>query len=61
MTARARASVTARRPRSQPGPIYLIRLRGRNGSDDIRSLRAILKTLLRQHRLRCIAISKEVS
>jgi hypothetical protein len=47
-----------RRPRSK-GPIYLIRLRGENGSDDIRSLRAILKMLLRRHRLVCITIKEE--
>jgi hypothetical protein len=35
-------------------PTYVIELRGRDAGD-IRHLRAILKTLLRRHRLRCVA------
>jgi hypothetical protein len=41
------------------GPVFVIRLRGRPGADGIRSLRAILKNLLRHHRLRCISIGEE--
>jgi hypothetical protein len=48
MTASARRKVGIRRP------TYVIELRGR-GAGDIRHLRAILKTLLRRHRFRCVA------
>jgi hypothetical protein len=60
--ARAKASIAATAPRrARPqAPIYTIKLRGRSsGPDDIRSLRAILKTLLRRHRLRCVSVSEE--
>jgi hypothetical protein len=40
-------------------PIFVIKLQGRPGLDGIRSLRAILKALLRRHQLRCIAVSEE--
>jgi hypothetical protein len=37
----------------------VIRPRGRPGVDDIHSLRAILKTLLRRHQLRATSASEE--
>jgi hypothetical protein len=43
---------------SGTSPIFIIRLRG-NGSDDIRKLCLLLKTLLRRLGLRCIGISQE--
>jgi hypothetical protein len=46
------------RPKS---PVFVIRLRARPGSDGIRSLRAILKTLLRRHRLVCVDAREERS
>ena len=41
------------------GPIYLTRLRGPPGMADIHALRALLKTLLRRYRLRCISVGEE--
>ncbi len=41
------------------GPIYVIRLQGKPGAAGIRALRAILKALLRRHKLRCISIGEE--
>jgi hypothetical protein len=49
------------RPRLN-GPIFVVRLRGRagaRGADNIRDLRAILKVLVRWHRLRCIDVREE--
>jgi hypothetical protein len=42
-------------------PIFVIKLRARPGADGIRALRAILKVLLRRHRLVCIDAREEPS
>jgi hypothetical protein len=42
-----------------PSPVFVIKLRARPGDDGIRSLRAILKTLLRRHRLVCVDAREE--
>jgi hypothetical protein len=39
-------------------PVYIVRLRSLRG-DGIRELRAILKTLLRRHAVRCLSIEVE--
>jgi hypothetical protein len=39
--------------------VFTIRLLGRPGVDDIRDLRAILKSLLRRHQLRCVDLCEE--
>src|SRR6516164_8115680 len=36
-------------------PVFMIKLRGRAGADNIKALRAILKALLRRHQVRCIS------
>jgi hypothetical protein len=41
--------------------VFVIKLRARPGRDGIHALRAILKTLLRRHRLRCIDAREERS
>ena len=43
----------------QDYPIYLIRVRSTRNGDDIRKLRAILKTLLRRFGFRCVSIVEE--
>ena len=43
----------------QGRPIYLIRVRSTGSGDDIRKLRWILKTLLRQYDLHCVSIEQE--
>ena len=40
-------------------PIFVLRLCGEPGVDDIRALRAILKVLLRKYRWRCVSIGPE--
>jgi hypothetical protein len=40
-------------------PVYLIRLQGQPGDDGIRSLRWLLKRLLRGHQLVCVSVSEE--
>jgi hypothetical protein len=47
--------------RRLPAPIFVIKLRARPGADGIRSLRAILKALLRRHRLVCVDAREEPS
>jgi hypothetical protein len=39
---------------AHPGPIYVIRLQARPGTDSIRTLRAALKALWRRYQLRCL-------
>jgi hypothetical protein len=57
--ARNMTTAKVRSPRPKP-PIFVIRLRARAGDDDaIRELRAILKILLRRHRLKCIDVREE--
>jgi hypothetical protein len=40
-------------------PIYTLRLRPEPDVDAIHALRAVLKSLLRRHGLRCLAVSEE--
>jgi hypothetical protein len=47
------------RPRRRPSTVFVIKLRVRPGADDIRSLRWILKRLLRGYWLRCVSISEK--
>jgi hypothetical protein len=35
-------------------PIFVLRLRAEPGADAVRKLRALLKTMLRRYRLRCL-------
>jgi hypothetical protein len=44
-----------RRPNHQPATVLVITLQPRPGIDDVRSLRWVLKTLLRRHGIKCIA------
>jgi hypothetical protein len=53
-----RRTVAPRRPRPK-GSIYIVRLRGRSGADNIRELRWLLKVLLRRHRIRCLSVHEE--
>jgi hypothetical protein len=39
--------------------VFVIPLRGQPGTDSVHSLRAIVKSLLRRHRLRCVSIGEE--
>jgi hypothetical protein len=40
-------------------PVYLIKVQGQPGRDGIRSLRWLLKRLLRGHQLVCVSVSEE--
>ena len=40
---------------SERRPIFVVRLRAEQGIDGIRALRAVLKSLLRRHGLRCLS------
>jgi hypothetical protein len=53
--------ITTSTPRRSGGhaPYFTLRLEGRGDAADIRSLRAILKTLLRQHNFRCLDCREE--
>ena len=42
----------------EPRPVFTIKLRGKGGRDDIHELRWILKSLLRDHALRCVSVSE---
>jgi hypothetical protein len=42
-------------------PVYLLRLQPLPRVDPIRALRGALKTLLRQHGMRCLSLDKEVN
>jgi len=44
--------------RERRGPVYLLRLQGKPG-DSVHGLRAVLKTLLRRHGLRCVDAREE--
>lgn len=39
--------------------VFVVKLRARPGVDGARSLRWILKRLLRGHQLRCVSVSEE--
>jgi hypothetical protein len=44
------------------GPIFILRLQGKRGSNSaaaIRALRAVIKTALRRHKLRCISVQED--
>jgi hypothetical protein len=41
--------------------VYVVRLRARPGDDGVRELRAILKALLRRHRLKCISVEESAA
>ena len=41
-------------------PVYQLLLRPEPGVDDIRAVRALLKTALRRFGLRCVSIEREV-
>lgn len=45
-------------PRPEPRPLFVLTLRPEPGTDGIRGLRAVLKALLRRHRLRCIGLEQ---
>jgi hypothetical protein len=47
------------RPIAEQVPVYLIRLRSTRSGNDIRKLRAILKTLLRRFGFRCLSVIEE--
>jgi hypothetical protein len=47
-----------RRRRPEPRPIFVLHIEGKPGTA-IRSLRWLLKTLLRQHGLRCVEAIEE--
>jgi hypothetical protein len=38
-------------------PVYQLRVRGEPGVDEIRALRALLKSMLRRFGLRCLSIT----
>jgi hypothetical protein len=63
--ARAQALPNTRAGRQQypreadRGPIFVIELQARPSADGFRSLRQILKRLLRGHHLRCVALREE--
>jgi hypothetical protein len=42
----------------EPRPIFTLRIEGKPGTADIRALRWLLKTLLRQHGFRCLDVSE---
>jgi hypothetical protein len=42
-------------------PIFILRIEGRPGAEGIRSLRWLLKTLLRRHGFRCVEVSETSS
>jgi hypothetical protein len=44
---------------SQKSPVFVIKLRARPGIGSIRSLRWLLKRLLRGHQLVCVSVSEE--
>jgi len=43
-----------RRARSEPRPTFTLRLEGKPGADNIKSLRWVLKRLLRRYGLKCL-------
>jgi hypothetical protein len=44
----------------EPRPIFTLRLEGKPGAAGIRSLRWLLKALLRRHGFRCVEVSETV-
>jgi hypothetical protein len=42
-----------------PRPTFVLRLQGKPGADNIRRLRAVLKSLLRVHGFRCLEAIEE--
>jgi hypothetical protein len=54
-----KAAARALNRQSDSRPTYLIRLRPERGVDPIRALRAILKSLLRRHGMRCTFLVEE--
>jgi hypothetical protein len=42
-------------------PVFVLRLEGEQGRHSIHALRALLKVLLRRHRLRCVEAREETS
>jgi hypothetical protein len=42
----------------EPRPIFTLQIEGKPGTDGIRALRWLLKTLLRQHGFRCLDVSE---
>jgi hypothetical protein len=51
--------MTARRRPRPKAPLYVVKLRGRSGADNVRDLRWLLKVLLRRHRLKCVDVREE--
>jgi hypothetical protein len=48
----------AMRRKREPRPIFTLRVEGKPGADNIRALRWLLKSLLRQHGFRCLDVSE---
>jgi hypothetical protein len=46
-------------PSSADRPTFVLRLRPEPNVDAVHALRAVLKSLLRQHGMRCLAVSEE--
>jgi hypothetical protein len=51
--------MTARRARPEQRPVFTLKIEGKRGAAGIRSLRWLLKTLLRQHGFRCVEAIEE--